>query len=156
MLLLDEPACAELAQPNEQVSRLEALLLQCEQTDLGTRHFLVKTPFGLTLYGREITVPAGTVITGAAHRAEHLVTVSGDITVSTDDGTKRLTGQHTFTAIAGRKRAGVTHADTVWTTFHVVRADTIDAIEVELTDEFAMLQTKRGAVPFDFSRALEG
>jgi hypothetical protein len=109
----------------------------------------------VTLYGRQITIPVDTVLTGAPHKGEHLVTVCGDIAVSTDDGVQRFTGQGTFKASAGCKRIGVTFADTTWTTFHVVTAETIEDIERELTDEFEMLQTRRGLLPFDINRALE-
>lgn len=136
--------------------RIEQFLLRCQQTDLSTRHYIVRTPHGVVLYAREIRIPADTVLTGAAHKLPHLVTVCGDITASTDAGVQRLTGMHTFTAPAGKKRVGVTHSDTVWTNYHVVISDNIDEIEEELTDEFDMLQTRRGLLPFDIHRALEG
>lgn len=139
----------------EQVKRLEGFLLQCPQTDLGTQHHILKTPLG-TLYARQITAPAGVIITGAACGVDHLVTVQGDITVSTDEGMTRLTGQHTFTARAGRKRVGMTHAETTWTTFQIVKGDTLEQIEDEITDEADMLLTRRGLLPFDVSKALEG
>lgn len=129
---------------NERVTRLEQLILQAPQTDLNTRHFLVDGPNGTRLYGREITVPAETVITGAAHKHECICISIGDIEVTTDDGApKRLTGYHAFTAPAGRKRAGNAFAETKWITLHVVTSETIDDIERELFEQAEELQTKR-------------
>lgn len=128
---------------NERVTRLEKLILQAPQTDLKTRHFLVDGPNGTKLYGREITVPAEAVITGAAHKHDCLCISIGDIEVTTDDGTpKRLTGYHAFTAPAGRKRAGNAFAETKWITLHVVTSQTIDDIERELFDQADELQAK--------------
>ena len=149
---LAEPISTAIMAPQptqEQVRRLEAIILQAPQTDLKTRHFVLRSPLGVTLYGREITVPAGVILTGAAHRLDHMAVCTGDITVSTDAGMQRLTGHCTFTAKAGHKRVGIAHADTTWTTFHVVQADNIEAIEEELSDEFDMLQTRRGLLPVD-------
>jgi len=129
---------------NERVTRLEQLILQAPQTDLNTRHFLVDGPNGTRLYGREITVPAETVATGAAHKHACLCISFGDIEVTTDDGTpKRLTGYHAFTAPAGRKRAVNAFAETKWITLHVVTSETIDDIEAELFEQADELQTKR-------------
>jgi hypothetical protein len=139
------------------VKRLEAFVLRAEQSDLHTRHFIVPTPHGVTLYGREIMVPPQTVITGAASNLDHLVTCTGDILVSTDEGMRRLTGHHTFKARKGAKRVGITfeHA-CAWTCFYVVKADNVDEIEREMSDEFEMLQTRRGLLLFDALRALGG
>ncbi len=128
---------------NERVMQLEKLILQVPQTDLKTRHFLVDGPCGTKMYGREISVPAETFITGAAHRHECLCICIGDIEVTTDDGsTKRLTGYHAFTAPAGRKRAGNAYQDTKWITLHVVTSSNIDDIERELFEQSDELQTK--------------
>lgn len=156
--LVDHQAASTEAQRLAELTpeqRVEAFLLRCQQTDLNTQHFIVRSPLGVVLYGRQITIPADTVLTGAPHKTDHLVTVCGDIAVSTDRGVRRITGQDTFVSAAGCKRIGVAFADTTWTTFHVVTADSIDQIEEELTDEFDMLQTRRGLLPFDINRALE-
>lgn len=139
---------------NDQVRAVEQFLLQLPQADLQHSHHIVRTPLGV-LYARQIVVPADTVITGAACKLDHLCTVQGDITVSTDTGVRRITGQDTFTARAGHKRIGIAHADTVWTTYQLVQSDSLEQIEQELTDEFDMLLTRRGLLPFDIHQALE-
>lgn len=89
------------------------------------------------MYGREITIPKGTVITGQLYKFDHLdVMVSGDITVSTDTGeTKRLTGFNLFKGMAGKKRAGYAHEDTHWVTFHAFDGDSGEEIQKYITAE---------------------
>ena len=43
--------------------------------------------------------------------------VYGDVTVSSDEGKKRLEGFHIFAGNCGKKRAGYTHKETKWITF---------------------------------------
>jgi len=60
------------------------------------------------MYGREITIPKDTVLTGQIYKFDHFdIMISGDITVSTDTGeTKRFTGYNCFKGMSGKKRAG--------------------------------------------------
>jgi hypothetical protein len=95
------------------------------------------------MYGREITIPAGTIITGQLYKFDHFdVMISGDITVSTDTGeTKRLTGYNCFKGLSGKKRAGYAHADTTWITFHAVKGTDGEEIQRFLTvDSFEDLR----------------
>ena len=61
--------------------------------------------------------------------------MQGDITVSTDEGMKRLIGQHVMATKAGNKRVGLAHADTIWTTVCHTNLTDIEAIEEELVEE---------------------
>ena len=72
------------------------------------------------MYGREITIPKGSLITGQIYKFDHFdVMISGDITVSTETGErKRITGYNCFKGESGKKRAGYAHEDTTWITFH--------------------------------------
>jgi hypothetical protein len=71
------------------------------------------------IYAREITIPKGALLTGRIYHEDHFdIMVSGDITVSSDDGVKRLTGFNLFEGKAGKKRAGYANEDTRWITFH--------------------------------------
>lgn len=83
------------------------------------------------MYGRQITIPKGTLLTGQLYKFNHFdVMISGDITVSTDTGErKRLKGFNVFKGMSGKKRAGYAHADTTWITFHV--ADGVDGEEIQ-------------------------
>jgi hypothetical protein len=80
-------------------------------------------------------IPKGTVLTGAIHKTEHLCIVSGDISVTTDDGMKRITDAHAIlTSKAGAKRAGFAHEDTYWTTVHATEETDLDKLVEELTE----------------------
>lgn len=89
------------------------------------------------MYGREITIPKDTILTGQIYKFDHFdVMISGDITVSTDTGeTKRLTGYNCFQGMAGKKRAGYAHEDTVWITFHPYSGASGDEIQKFITAE---------------------
>jgi hypothetical protein len=123
----------------DQIKRLEAMLLQHEQVELPTKHY-----FSPGLYAREMFIPAGTVLTGAVHKTEHLCIFVGDITVWTEGGMKRLTGHHTFISKPGAKRVGYAHADTWTTGFFVTDKTDVDELERELIeDDPACLQCNR-------------
>jgi hypothetical protein len=89
------------------------------------------------MYGREITIPKGTVITGQLYKFDHLdIMIDGDITVSTDTGeTKRLTGFNIFKGMSGKKRAGYAHENTHWITFHAFEGDSGEEIQKYITAE---------------------
>lgn len=126
------------APSNEAVRALEAVVLSCPQIDLSTSHLV-----HAGMYARTILIPAGTVLTGAQTNADNVCICFGDITVTTDDGPRRLTGFNVLPAKAGAKRAGIAHADTWWTTVHRTNLTDISSIENELTVEADSLQTRR-------------
>lgn len=128
----------------EQIGQLEGLLLQAECGGAGvvldTWH-----RFADGLVARTVMIPAGTVLTGAAHRAEHLNICSGDITVWTEQGMRRLTGHHVLPSLPGAKRAGHAHGDTYWTTVHLNPGNVTDiaALEDALVEDSQALQSRR-------------
>lgn len=134
----------------ESVRAMEAHLLTLPQVDLRTGHVIHGG-----MCARTIFIPAGTVLTGALTNIANLCILSGDITVTTDEGPKRLTGFHVIPANAGFKRAGVAHADTYWTTVWPTALTDICAIEDEMTNESSSLQTRREGIEFAAQAALE-
>lgn len=116
----------------EQIQALEAELAQ-----LPTRiHELpVKHHFAPGVYAREMTIPAGVMLTGKTHRTQHLNIVSaGDITVWTEQGMKRIRAPYAFVSYPGTKRVGYAHADTVWTTVHATNETDLEKLEAEMID----------------------
>jgi hypothetical protein len=114
----------------EQVDALEREVQKLPQIDCPVWHY-----FAPGLYARKMLIRAGTVLTGAVHRTEHLVIVSGDIEVTTDDGVQRIADQHfVFTSKPGVKRAGFAHADTFFTTVHATNERDLDELARELTE----------------------
>ena len=89
------------------VRALKAEMLKFPQVDCKTTHVIHGG-----MYARTIFIPAGTVLTGAKTNVENICILSGDISVSTDEGLKRLVGFTVIPANAGFKRAGFAHADT--------------------------------------------
>ncbi|WP_318827049.1 hypothetical protein [Burkholderia cepacia] len=122
--------------PGGMRARVEALESQIEklpQAECPVRHI-----FAPGIYAREMTIPAGVVLTGAVHRTEHLNIVSkGRITVSTDDGMKEVCAPFTFVSMPGTKRVGYAHEETVWTTVHATTTTDLDALVEELTESTA-------------------
>lgn len=152
-LLQDEGRAAALAlsrMPDPATVRaLERHILAGPQVDLGTQHLVHGG-----MYARTILVPAGCVLTGALTNADNVCIVSGDITVTTDEGPKRLRGYHVLPAQPGFKRAGIAHADTHWTTVIATELTDVHEIENAFTDEADMLQTRRPGIVYERPRAL--
>jgi hypothetical protein len=98
------------------------------QVDCPVRHF-----FAPGLYAREMTIPAGVVLTGAVHKTQHLCTVSkGHIWVDDGTGAKELFAGMTFASPAGAKRAGMAVSTTVFTTYHATDTTDLDELAQEL------------------------
>lgn len=114
----------------DKVYALERQIQQLPQVDCPVRHYFVPG-----LYAREMTIPAGVVLTGAVHRHEHLCTISkGRIQVSIDDGMKEISAPCTLISKAGTKRVGYALEETVWTTYHVTNETDLDKIMIEITE----------------------
>lgn len=120
------------------VRGLESFLLEFPQIDLNTSHVVHGG-----ICARTIFIPADTVLTGAQTNVDNVCVVFGDITVTTDEGTQRLTGFNVIPSKPGSKRAGITHADTWWTTLHRTDLTKIADIEDEMTDESCLLGTRK-------------
>lgn len=127
--------------PRAQVEALEREVLKLPQVDLKTSHVLAGG-----VYSRTIVIPAGTVLTGAVHKRDHINVMQGDITVTTDAGPQRFTGHHVIATKAGAKRAGYAHADTIWTTICRTDSTDLEAIEAELVEESERLQTRHPSI----------
>jgi hypothetical protein len=133
------------------VQRLEDLILQGQQVDLMTTHAMQGG-----MYARTVYLKAGTVLTGATHKTDHLNVVVGDISVTTDEGMTRLTGHHVIETKAGMKRAGYAHSDTVWTTICKTDKTDLQDIENELVVESDKLQTRHPELMANIPKHLEG
>jgi hypothetical protein len=71
------------------------------------------------LYARTMSIPAGTVVTGAIHAEECFFLVRyGTLAVTTDDGVLVVNPGDMLTSKALSKRAVVTFSNVIVTTFH--------------------------------------
>ena len=123
---------------NQKVIELEKIASDMPQVFLQTESII----FG-SMYSRTIFIPAGTLITGAFSNIDNICIISGDITVTTNDGPQRFTGYHVIPAIRGAKRAGIAHADTYWTTLIHTNKTSVEEAEKDFTSEVEKLQTER-------------
>lgn len=82
------------------------------------------------VYARQITIPAGIILTGKIHNFDHVNIMSkGDMTIMTDEGIKRLQAPYEGATKAGIRRIGFAHEETVWTTIHATNETDIETIE---------------------------
>lgn len=124
------------------VQRLEAALLAMPQVECPTRHH-----FAGGIYGREMFMRAGTTLTGATHKRQHMALFVGDVSVFDGESVERLTGHNIVIAEPGTKRAMYAHADSYVTGFFITDKTDIQDIERELVEEDpAMLQSNRTEV----------
>ena len=139
---MNAPAIIEAmpaAPSRAQIQRLEDVMRELPQVEIPPRHY-----FAAGLYAREITIPAGTVLTGKVHSAEHLNIVSqGDITVWTEYGMKRVQAPFAMVSRPGTKRVGYAHTDTVWTTIHATNETDLEALERELIVPDHLLEAEK-------------
>lgn len=106
----------EIAQAvaRDKVYRLESVLMSMPQVDCPVRNL-----FADGLYAREMTLPAGTVITGAVHKTQHITIISqGRVLVLRPEGPQEFAAPAMFVSEPGVKNAVHALEDTVWTTFH--------------------------------------
>jgi len=86
---------------------------------LGEDPFPLTHSFAEGVYIREIRIPKGYFVVGKLHRDSYTsFIVSGDMSVLTEQGVKRVKGPSWAIAPAGTKRFGYSHEDTVWVTIH--------------------------------------
>lgn len=112
------------------VQALEDQIAKHPQVDCPVKHY-----FAPGLYAREMTIPAGVVLTGAVHKTEHLCTISaGLIAVDSGDGPVLIRAPYTFVSKPGVKRAGYAVETTVFTTYHATETTDLDALVEELTE----------------------
>lgn len=125
----------------EDVRELEAIMAPFSQTDVRIEHLVHGR-----MYARTALIPAGQALVGALTSADNICVVCGDITVTTDAGVRRITGYEVLPAMAGRKRVGVTHADTWWTVFFQTDLKDVEAIENSITSEPEQMLSRRQLV----------
>lgn len=113
------------------IQRLHAMLGLMPQTHIEPKHH-----FANGMYGRELLMPAGTLIVGKIHKHEHLaIMVYGDILVYTEAGGKqRLKGYNMMVSPPETKRVVYPFEDTLWITIHLDPSGKrdADALEPEL------------------------
>jgi len=86
---------------------------------LGEDPFPLKHTFAEGVYIRELFIPKGYFLVGKLHRDSYASFIlSGDMSVLTEEGVRRVKGPCWNVAPEGIKRFGFSHEDTVWVTVH--------------------------------------
>ena len=88
------------------------------------------------IYTRKLFIPKGTILVGKIHKKSCInIVASGDISVMTESGAKRVKAGYTLVSPAGIQKVGYAHEDTVF--INVFRTDEteIDKIEAEIACE---------------------
>src|SRR5574337_783060 len=100
----------------QDIQRLQVALGLLPQVHIEPKHSFAKG-----MYGRELLMPAGTLIVGKIHQHEHLaIMVYGDILVYTEQGGKRrLKGYNMMVSPPETKRVVYPFEDTLWITIHL-------------------------------------
>lgn len=144
------PAGVKLAS-RQGICELEKSLMQKQFRDMHTfsnsemeQLFPLTHKFADGVYGRELFLPAGSIVAGKIHKFGHLNVISkGRCVVVTEFGVEEFTAPYTFISQPGTKRIVAAIEDTIWTTFHGVDSDEygdVEAIEERIIcktfDEF--------------------
>ena len=108
--------------------KVEAILPQLKampQVDCQEKHY-----FGPSLYIKEVTMPAGSVIIGKPHKVEHMcVMLQGKMLLIAEDGTKKeLKAPITFVGSPGRKVAYILET-TVFQNIYATNETDVEKLE---------------------------
>lgn len=87
------------------------------------------------MYCRQITIPAGALITGRVYKFDHVeIMLSGDITIISADGSETFyTGNNVIEAKAGKRQAGFAHSETTWLTINPVPEEILPENRLDYT-----------------------
>jgi hypothetical protein len=111
-----------------QVRALEHEIAKLPPVDTPITHH-----FADGIYGREMFIPAGTVITGKIHRMSTLnILLSGEIHITGEDGTvQRITAPQVFVTEPGTKKVCFAHTDARFMNVHPTKLRDLSAIEAK-------------------------
>ena len=113
----------------DKVEMIEAIMAEKPQVDIPVRHY-----FANGVYAREITIPAGVLLTGRIHKYENLNILSeGEISVLTENGMERFKAPAVIVSPPGTKRIALAHTRCVWTTILGTRETDPEKIEQQFT-----------------------
>lgn len=115
----------QTAVSRNQVHRIESYMREMEQVVIAPKHY-----FSDGVYAREITIPAGTLLTGEIHKFTQINILSaGEITVLTESGMTTVKAPFTAVSPPGTKRVAYAHTECVWTTILGTELTDLDEIE---------------------------
>ena len=108
--------------------------------------------FSQGVYGREMVIPKGTIVTGKIHKYTQLnILLCGELSVLTEDGVKRIKPPFVVVSPPGTKRVAYAHEDSRWLTVHGTYKTDVGEIEQEF-----IAQTEREYLEFENQLKLLG
>jgi len=114
----------------EKITDLQNTMLEMEST---LDEFKLTHHFAPGVYAREMFLPQGHTIVGKIHKHAHLnIIQKGIVVVSTEEGSKEMSGPCVFTSYAGTKRAVYIKEDAIWITIHVTDETDLEKIEDQI------------------------
>lgn len=106
----------------------EEIIKAAPQVELEVHHNFIPG-----VYAREMFIPAGTVLTGKIHKAEHLCIMSaGEMEIADENGVQRICAPAIFASKPGVKRLAVAMTDTVFITVHGTYETDVQTLENNL------------------------
>ena len=109
----------------DKIFAAEAFMREQPQVEIPVKHY-----FSQGVYAREITIPAGVILTGDIHKFKQLNILSkGRMQVYTEEGIREVEAPFTVVSPPGTKRIAHTLTECVWTTIH--GTDETDVSEIE-------------------------
>ena len=115
----------------EQVETLQQELSKLPQYEPQTNHY-----FHGGMYCREVFQHAGVLVVGAVHKKDHFYfIVSGTVQITDgESNAQEVIGPHLFQSKPGTKRVIYAVTDTIYMTFHVIEATSVEEAEAELVE----------------------
>lgn len=121
---MSEENTAQEIRPIEEIDKIEAAMMEFPSVEMPLVHLF--TP---GLYLRQITMPAGTLLTSMKHLTEHpFFVLSGEIEVRSETENIKYCGPCMGVTLPGTKRLLYAITDTVWVTVHA-NPDNLDSHE---------------------------
>lgn len=121
----------DVAEYRAGIRALESAMRELPQLKEELRHH-----FAHGIYGREMWVPAGTVLVGKIHRYSCInVILQGIVEVRSQEGAYRIEAPYVFVSPGGTKRAMVALTDLVWMTVHPADSEDLEQLERQLIIE---------------------
>lgn len=93
----------------------------------------LKHKFAEGMYVREIFIPKGMLVIGKIHRKSNPIFVmKGDISIFSEEGSKRFKGGDYLISQPGAKRVGYANEDTAWVEVFATNETNLEKLETEL------------------------
>jgi hypothetical protein len=109
----------------DKIFAAETFLKELPQVSIPIQHY-----FSQGVYAREITIPAGVILTGEIHKFAQLNILSkGRMQVYTEEGIREVEAPFTVVSPPGTKRIAHTLTECVWTTIHGTDETDVELIE---------------------------